>query len=261
MEANQVPYAIKICSKMDPERLEVQNRTRALWKKRKSAVGSADEADLPALGDAAGSAAAAAEDEAGEDGPPLMDAPPDDAVASEAMDLPPVQDAQEYVIPESFSSDDEALDGAVASSSREEPLETVHERFDRLSRLYGHGAALMLCGAVQEGVHYDPHEGRWKTLDGFVCPYEPVSGSSGAHDEMPVVAEALSTEAPSSGVAAGGGCLDDPIFGEITVSSGVAETPERAVEDSHAGHVHLLSILCFSVRCSRTCVLLNVNMC
>ena len=52
-----------------------------------------------------------------------------------------------------------------------------------------------------------------------------------------------------------------PSFGEITVSSGVAETPERAVEDSHAGHVHLLSILCFSVRCSRTCVLLNVNMC
>ena len=135
MEAHQVPYAIKICSKMDPERLEVQNRTRALWKKRKSAVGSADEADLPALEDAAGSAAAAAEDVAGEDGPPLMDAPPDDAVASEAMDFPPVQDAQEYVIPESFSSDDEALDGAVASSSHEEPLETVHERFDRLSRL------------------------------------------------------------------------------------------------------------------------------
>ncbi|CAE7501503.1 unnamed protein product [Symbiodinium sp. CCMP2456] len=187
MEANEVPYVIKICSKMDPESLEVQNRTRALWKKRK-AIGDGAAEEEPALADAAGSAEDVLAEPA--DALPLMDAPPVDA----AKDFPPVQDAQDYVMPEAFSpqaSDHEDIDGPVASSSRGEALETVNERFDRLSKLYGHAAALMLCGAVQEGVHYDPHEGRWKTLNGLVCPYEP--------------------------------------------SASVAETPEGAAEDSHAG--------------------------
>ncbi|CAE7745462.1 unnamed protein product [Symbiodinium sp. CCMP2592] len=261
MEANEVPYVIKICSGMDPEALEVQNRTRALWKKRKSAEAFPEGGDL-ALADA-GEVAPAAEPE--KEMPPLMDSLHRE-VADEAVEFPPVQDAQDYVMPDTFTQPDDELDGCldapVASSSAfapaasssvlapaasssdpapassSEQLETVHERFDRLSRLYGYGAALMLCGAVQEGAHYDPYVGQWKTLDGLVCPYLPATGSSAEHEEMPMEPEMQVMPEP---VASGGHGLDDPIFGEITVSSGLPETPERveaapdAAEDVHAG--------------------------
>ncbi|CAE7273513.1 unnamed protein product [Symbiodinium sp. CCMP2592] len=267
MEANELPYVIKICSGMDPESLEVQNRTRAIWKKRKSAeafpeerhelpLANADEGavDLPAI---AGAGAPPAEPE--QEMPPLMDSLHRE-VADEAVEFPPVQDAQEYVMPDTFTQPDDefeldggCLDAPAASSSdpapaasssdpapasRSEQLETVHERFDRLSRLYGYGAALMLCGAVQEGAHYDPYVGQWKTLDGLVCPYMPATGSSAEHEEMPVVPEMRVMPEP---VASGGHGLDDPIFGDISVSSGLPETPNAAeaahdaAEESHAG--------------------------
>ena len=281
MEANEVPYVIKICSGMDPEALEVQNRTRAIWKKRKSAEAFPGGGDLP-VADADGGAAdvaaiAGAEAppaEPEQEMPPLMDAPHRD-VPDVAVEFPPVQDAQEYVMPDTFTQPDDeleldggCLDAPPASSSEPAPvaasselalaavssepapaasssdaLETVHERFDRLSRLYGYGAALMLCGAVQEGVHYDPHVGQWKTLDGLVCPYLPVTGPSAELEEMSAAPEMRVMPEP---VADGGHSLDDPIFGEISVSSGFPETPKGAeaapdaAEDSHAGHVHVL---------------------
>ena len=54
-------------------------------------------------------------------------------------------------------------------------LETVSERFQRLTSKYGEAAACMLPRAVQEGVEYDPVEGVWRKLEGLICPPLPVN--------------------------------------------------------------------------------------
>ena len=127
----------------------------------------------------AGEEGVAAEGEA----PPLADAPRHDAVveadpvADDGCDHDRTLGGGERCSPEDGQAD---MGGDAALR-----LETVPERYERLRLKYGEAAAVMLLGATQEGVEYDPVENVWRSLEGPVCPPLLVNAPAPESEPLP----------------------------------------------------------------------------
>ena len=150
----------------------------------------------------AGEEGVAAEGEA----PPLADAPRHDAV----VEADPVADdgvdgdelEEEYWLHQPLDNiaplacdHDRTLGGGERCSPEDGQadmggdaalrLETVPERYERLRLKYGEAAAVMLLGATQEGVEYDPVENVWRSLEGPVCPPLLVNAPAPESEPLP----------------------------------------------------------------------------
>ena len=114
------------------------------------------------------------------------DASPGPCNASQA-----VPDEQDFVLPSPQTLELRPGELQEADSVKE----SMQQRFDRLTALYGQTAAMTLCGLVAEGVHFDPEVGQWKALSGFHCPMMPAPTVPTAPEESMMPAPIVPAEA------------------------------------------------------------------
>ena len=237
MERREIAWVVKQVKGKGPDDLDVPCRSRPVFDCKSYKKKNQDDSQealqsekLDALMDESMAESLVAATDALE---AQCDALPGPSQANES-----VPDEQDYVLPSPQTL--ELRPGELGEAGSVE--ESMQQRFDRLSGLYGENAAMTLCGLVAEGWHFDPEVGQWKVLSGPHCPMMPAPTVPTAEPQesmmpapiMPAAAAAVESMMPAPIMPAAAAAVESMMPEPIMPAAAPEESIEPKIEGTNA---------------------------